>query len=146
MSDQILEILAELEHDQWVGWSKAVASQVSTEQRARWTKLWVPYSELSEEHKESDRKFARLALAAMQCRPSSPEEKEDTSKWLTCQRTSGARYNPETNDRCPFCYPRILDSDDFLPEYETIGPLEHAPDERRVLVRGRMLGGRRFRR
>lgn len=57
-----LDRLAEIEHEQWMEWSKAVASEVSDKRRARWEKLWVPYSELSEEMKEEDRKYARKVL------------------------------------------------------------------------------------
>jgi hypothetical protein len=57
----IIEALAELEHEQWMYWSKAVAHEVSTVRRERWQKLWIPYTELSEEDKEHDRKWARIA-------------------------------------------------------------------------------------
>ena len=60
--DNTLEKLAEIEHQQWMEWSKSVAPEVSKERRKRWEKLWVPYSELSEEMKEEDRKYARKAL------------------------------------------------------------------------------------
>lgn len=60
---QLLEKLAEIEHDQWMEWSKAVAPEVSEERRKRWEKYWIPYSELSEEVKEQDRKYARKVLS-----------------------------------------------------------------------------------
>lgn len=47
--EEIREGLAELEHEQWIKWSKSVASEVSPERRARWELLWIPYSELAEE-------------------------------------------------------------------------------------------------
>ena len=50
--EEIREGLAKLEHDQWVEWSKAVAPEVSPERRERWKKLWIPYSELTEEQKD----------------------------------------------------------------------------------------------
>jgi hypothetical protein len=43
-------------------WSKSVADEVSDERRKRWEKLWIPYSELTDEMKEEDRKFARKVL------------------------------------------------------------------------------------
>lgn len=63
--ENLLEKLAELEHDQWVEWSKAL---VQTEKRLsfsrieRWKKLWKPYAELTEAEKESDRKYAAKVL------------------------------------------------------------------------------------
>ncbi len=68
-NDIIIEILAEIEHNQWMEWSKGI---VQTEKRLsfarieRWKKLWVPYAELSEEEKEKDRAYARKALSAIQ--------------------------------------------------------------------------------
>jgi hypothetical protein len=65
MSEQMLERLAELEHEQWVFWSQSVAAEVSEERRKRWQSLWVPYRELPEEAKEQDRVWARKTLAAL---------------------------------------------------------------------------------
>ena len=62
-SDELLERLAELEHEQWVAWSRAVADEVSEERRRRWQAFWVPYAELPEDVKEQDRVWARKALA-----------------------------------------------------------------------------------
>ncbi len=65
MGQELLERLAELEHEQWVAWSRAVADEVSEERRRRWQECWVPYAELSEEVKELDRAWARKVLAAL---------------------------------------------------------------------------------
>jgi hypothetical protein len=62
MDDNLLERLAELEHEQWVAWSRAVAAEVSAERRRRWEACWVPYAELSEAAKEEDRVWARKVL------------------------------------------------------------------------------------
>lgn len=61
---ELLERLAELEHEQWVHWSKALAMQenLSPERVERWKRYWVPYSDLPEDVKESDRKWARKVL------------------------------------------------------------------------------------
>lgn len=66
-TDPRIEALAELEHDQWVMWSKDIAAkeQLSPERLARWESLWVPYGELSEEMKEQDRIWARKSIAAL---------------------------------------------------------------------------------
>jgi hypothetical protein len=54
------EELAELEHTQWMTWSKDLAKRnaLSKERLDRWQKLWIPYSELSELEKDMDRVWA----------------------------------------------------------------------------------------
>jgi hypothetical protein len=59
-----VERVAEVEHEQWVTWSKSVAPEVSPERRARWQKYWVPYKDLPDDVKEQDRVWARKALQA----------------------------------------------------------------------------------
>jgi hypothetical protein len=56
-----LERLAEIEHDQWMTWTKTVAArgEVSAEQIAKWAVNWKPYDELTDEVKEYDREWAR---------------------------------------------------------------------------------------
>jgi hypothetical protein len=63
-SNKLLEELAALEHLQWVEWSKTLAEKehLSPERLERWQKLWVPYEELDDKDKESDRVWARRAL------------------------------------------------------------------------------------
>lgn len=51
------EEIAELEHKQWIEWSKAVGGEVSILRRARWGRLWIPYAELTEEQKDQDRQY-----------------------------------------------------------------------------------------
>jgi hypothetical protein len=65
MSEDLLERLAELEHEQWVAWSRAVAAEVEVDRRRRWEACWVPYAELPEEVKEQDRVWARKVLALL---------------------------------------------------------------------------------
>jgi hypothetical protein len=60
----VVERVAEVEHEQWMAWSKAVAAEVSPERQARWKEHWVPYADLPEDVKELDRRWARKALAA----------------------------------------------------------------------------------
>jgi len=69
------EKLAELEHEQWMAWSKAVANEVSFARLERWRKMWCPYSELTEEQKDQDRKWADKVLQAI---------KEDKTAYTTC--------------------------------------------------------------
>ncbi len=63
-NNELLEKLSDIEHQQWMEWSKSVAPEVSEERRKRWEKLWIPYADLSEEMKEEDRKYARKVLEA----------------------------------------------------------------------------------
>lgn len=60
----IIERLAELEHEQWIKWSKSIVENenISLDRLERWKKLWIPYKELSEEMKEHDRVWARKVL------------------------------------------------------------------------------------
>lgn len=62
---QTVEELADLEHRQWMHWSKYVAKNhdIPEDLREKWKENWKPYSELSDEMKEKDRKWARKALA-----------------------------------------------------------------------------------
>lgn len=60
---ELIEKLAALEHEQWMAWAKDVMDEVSPERKARWQPYFIPYSELPEEVKELDRKFARKVLA-----------------------------------------------------------------------------------
>jgi hypothetical protein len=64
-AESLLERLAELEHEQWVAWAKAVAAEVSPERRARWEAYFVPYALLPEEVKEQDREWARKVLEVL---------------------------------------------------------------------------------
>lgn len=64
--EKLIEQLAELEHDQWVSWSRSVwernGGHITSDLYKHWEKNWIPYSELSEEEKEKDRKWARKTL------------------------------------------------------------------------------------
>jgi len=72
MKSKLLEDLAELEHEQWMKWSKEIAKCLdlsryeNMERLQRWKKLWVPYSQLNEDMKEEDRKWARKILALIE--------------------------------------------------------------------------------
>jgi len=75
--NKLLEELSNLEHEQWLHWSKAVIKQLhegispyETEKlrdrtmqlHQKWLKNWKPYDELDEETKEHDRVWARKVL------------------------------------------------------------------------------------
>ena len=63
--DELRERLAELEHEQWMAWSKHLAEteQLNPERLASWKPMWVPYAQLTEEQKEQDREWADKVLA-----------------------------------------------------------------------------------
>lgn len=64
------EKLAELEHDQWIAWSKDIAKseKINPDRYQRWEKLWRPYAELTEIEKDQDREWADKALAIHEAR------------------------------------------------------------------------------
>jgi len=51
-----LEMLASLEHEQWIHYNKGLPKEFQKPQ------LWIPYEELLDEQKEIDRVFARKVL------------------------------------------------------------------------------------
>ena len=67
MDEEIIESLAELEHQQWMKWADAImqTEKISDVRFARWASCMIPYAELSEEMKEHDRVWARQALAIL---------------------------------------------------------------------------------
>ena len=58
------ERLAEIEHEQWIAWSKDIAKTegISEERFIRWQKLWRPYNELTEVEKDQDREWGDKAF------------------------------------------------------------------------------------
>ena len=61
----LIEALAEIEHEQWMHWSQAVAPKVGPGISDSWRKSWVNYAELTEEMKEADRVWARKVVALL---------------------------------------------------------------------------------
>ena len=65
--EEIIESLAELEHEQWMKWADTImqTEKISDVRFARWASCMIPYAELTEEMKEFDRVWARKALAIL---------------------------------------------------------------------------------
>jgi len=78
-NNELLEILSELEHEQWIKWSQSVSEQVlkhSVEETGqqmfmkhqKWLPNWIPYEELDEPIKEFDRIWARKVIEKLKKR------------------------------------------------------------------------------
>ena len=65
--EEIIESLAELEHEQWMKWADTIMQieKISDARFARWASCMIPYADLTEEMKEFDREWARKALAIL---------------------------------------------------------------------------------
>jgi hypothetical protein len=63
--EELIEALAEIEHEQWLHWSNAVAPEVADATRLKWQSFWIDYSHLTEEVKEADRVWARKVVALL---------------------------------------------------------------------------------
>lgn len=68
--DLLVERLAELEHRQWMSWTKYLVENhdIPENLEEKWKKNWMPYEELPEEEKEKDRKWARKAVKRVENR------------------------------------------------------------------------------
>ena len=63
LNENLVEKLADLEHEQWAHWTEYMLNNLTDENIARWNRqIATPYSELSEEDKEKDREWARKVL------------------------------------------------------------------------------------
>lgn len=95
----LLERLAELEHDQWIAWSRNIAEteQITPARLERWRKLWRPYAELTEAEKDLDREWAREALAIIKQR-----ERELIEKAVELARrvSPSASFYPLLDEEC----------------------------------------------
>ena len=63
-SIEFLEALAQIEHEQWIEWATTLMEKenLSSERIQRWKTLLIDYPNLPTEHKESDRKYARIII------------------------------------------------------------------------------------
>jgi len=51
--DALIETIAQVNHAQWLEWSRSVANEVSEERLEHWKDAWKPYDELDEVVKEN---------------------------------------------------------------------------------------------
>jgi len=64
-TEDLVEALAKIEHEQWMHWSKAVSGEVPDVVRAKWQHSWVDYDKLTDEVKEADRVWARRVITLL---------------------------------------------------------------------------------
>ena len=64
---QLIEWLADLEHQQWMAWSKNIVNneKISEDRMDRWAGLWKPYNKLTPEQKEQDKEWAEKIISEM---------------------------------------------------------------------------------
>jgi hypothetical protein len=67
-TDDLVEALARIEHEQWLHWSKTVALDVADAIRSKWQRSWVDYAELEDDMKEADRVWARKVVILLRQR------------------------------------------------------------------------------
>lgn len=61
---ELLDLLANLEHEQWSHWTDYYLKNDTLENRRRWKKqVETPYSQLSNRERESDKQWANKVLA-----------------------------------------------------------------------------------
>jgi len=61
---ELLEKLAALEHEQWALWTKYMLENFDDENIEHWKKqIEIPYDQLDDKDKESDRKWARRVIS-----------------------------------------------------------------------------------
>lgn len=65
------EAIAEIEHEQWIAWSKNIADteNITPTRLERWKELWRPYDELTEAEKDQDREWADKVIATITPKP-----------------------------------------------------------------------------
>lgn len=65
--DKLLEMLARLEHIQWMAWATTLmeTEELSPERRARWLEQMIPYELLTAAEQETGRVYARTVLAVL---------------------------------------------------------------------------------
>jgi len=62
-SKKLIDLLANLEHEQWSHWTDYFFKNDTSKNRGRWNEqIKTPYFKLSEKEKESDREWAKKVL------------------------------------------------------------------------------------
>lgn len=74
---EFLEILASIEHDQWMDWAKSLmkGEELSKDRIERWEDFMVAYDKLDDSDKKPDRKYARKVLSAIKNKLKTEDDK-----------------------------------------------------------------------
>ena len=65
--DDIREVLADIEHQQWAHWTRYMIDNLTPENISRWRRqVETHYKDLTEEEKNSDRVWANKVITALQ--------------------------------------------------------------------------------
>jgi len=67
-TDNLVEALARIEHQQWMHWSQAMAAQVPPTTLKKWKKSWIDYNKLTDDLKDADRVWARKVMTLLRRR------------------------------------------------------------------------------
>lgn len=61
LDKDLIELLQELEHEQWMAWQKSLmkSENISDDRRKRWESYMIPYNELDDDVKEFDREWQK---------------------------------------------------------------------------------------
>jgi len=106
--DDLKEQIAEAIHNEWEDWSiNLYKNETLSEDRIkRWRTMWIPYSELSEEVKDYDRKWAIQILSLIQpyyeqkIEQAKRDAKREFMKWI--EKHNRKFYDP--NSHCKEFY------------------------------------------
>lgn len=99
------EMVAEIEHEQWVHWTVYMLDNLTPENIERWRRQTeTPYSELSEEEKDSDRKWADRILSL----PVGPEMERECPECEGSGETDDSDIDRPTAIDCPRCTNGVL--------------------------------------
>ena len=80
--DDLIESLAELEHEQWAHWARYMLKNLDLSHITHWERqIITPYSELSEKEKESDRVWARKMLEVIRAAKTKDEADAKQQDW-----------------------------------------------------------------
>jgi hypothetical protein len=92
--EYMLDKLAQLEHEQWMEWSKTISEKekLSPDRVERWRTFWIPYADLPENIKEMDKSWARRALAIFIEGGVVSDNKQETYRLNTKLNTKGKKY------------------------------------------------------
>jgi hypothetical protein len=102
----LLEKLAELEHEQWIHWTSYFLANFTPENHRKWLRqIKTPYAGLTEQEKESDRAWARKVLEVVSPLRAEAERLQQTIARVLEQGPPGYRDFAGTDYwTCAYCH------------------------------------------